>query len=254
MTAPTRSRSQSAARQRARAAATKTAPERLEPAPRKTQPRDTPSRGRTSAAERAYARRAQRTAQGRPEAAAESAPGWRARLAWPRSRASFVLLLMGLLVAGVATTLWLSTQSIADSYRLEEIRNDTAGLAERAERLQREVARDESAFSLAEKAKAQGMVPSGDPAYVVVGPDGGTRVVGEPKAVTAPEPAAPAPPPAPDEAATVPAPVDQAPPAEQPPADEAPADEAAPEEQAAPPPEAEGAAEQGAETPQAGGR
>jgi hypothetical protein len=102
---------------------------------------------------------------------------------------------MGLLATGVAATLWLSTQAIADSYRLEEINQQNALLAERAEQLQRYVTDKESASSLAQAAAELGMVPGGDPARIVVGADGSIKVVGEPKKATAP-----APPPAREEA------------------------------------------------------
>ncbi|WP_205660428.1 hypothetical protein [Amycolatopsis antarctica] len=255
MTAPTRSRTQTGSRPASTGARATTTEQ---PARSGRQQ----SRNRTTAAERAYARRAQRAEQVRrePEAAVGEAgriPALRLRLSRPTSRATFVLMLMGLLVAGVAATLWLTTQSIADSYRLEDVRKDTAGLAERAERLQQDVTREESAFTLADKAKKLGMVPGGDPAHVVVAPDGTTRVVGEPTAATEPAPAAPPAPaaePAPQEdAPPAPAPVDQAPP---PAPEEEPADPAAgqppADQQAAP--GAEPAPDQGAQAPQAGGR
>jgi hypothetical protein len=172
-------------------------PVRTQPQPRRrTQTRGTQTqRGRTTAAERAYARRAQRAEEIRrvaetlpkPEAKRTGLSRFR-----PRSRASFVLVMMGLLAIGVATTLWLSTQAIADSYKLEEIRQTNAGLAEHAEMLQREVTQQDSASALANKAKQLGMVPGGDPARIVVNPDGSTRVVGEPKkaAASASSPAA----------------------------------------------------------------
>ncbi|MER6669778.1 hypothetical protein ABT256_34830 [Amycolatopsis japonica] len=158
------------------------------------------SRGRTSAAERAYARRAQRAdllqrdqRRNRPDAeggAGKEEPRKKLKLRWPRSRASFVLMMMGMLAVGVACTLWLTTQAIADSYRLEQLRTTNAGLAEAKERLQREVAKAESPASLAPKARELGMVPGGDPAHIVVGPDGQSTVVGEPKKAEGEAPAA----------------------------------------------------------------
>jgi hypothetical protein len=118
------------------------------------------------------------------------------------------MLVMGLLVAGVITTLWLSTQAIADSYRLDQAKKAATELSERAEVLQREVAGLESASTLADMARRLGMVPSGDPARLIVGPDGKVSVVGDPKpVVTTPPPSAPAdvppPPVAPDQAPPV---------------------------------------------------
>lgn len=165
--------------------------------PQRRDLRDSDQRGRTTAAQKAYARRAQRTAvvehsDSRPQA--QQGVLSMLRLRMPQSRASFVLLIMSLLSAGVVLTLWLSTQAIADSYRLESIRAETAGLAERAERLQREVARQESAAVLAQKAKALGMVPSGEPARLLVTPHGKPKLFGEPKVVARPRPPAPPPP------------------------------------------------------------
>ena len=112
------------------------------------------------------------------------------RLHRPRSRASFVLIVMALLAAGVATTLLLSTQAIADSYRLEQVRQENADLAERSEQLQQDVTKSEAASSLAERAKALGMVPAGEPAHLVQNPDGTVKVVGDPQQVATPAPAA----------------------------------------------------------------
>jgi hypothetical protein len=205
MTAPAKSRRPAAPATRGRSEAARTSTT-VEPEPQTTQPgKAAPrraSRGRTSAAERAYARRAQRAdllkeREPRPRPKAEPAepkPTFRLRL--PKSRASFVLMMMALLAAGVATTLWLTTQAIADSYRLEQLRTTNANLAETKEQLQRDVAKAESPASLAPAAQQLGMVPGGDPARIVVGPDGKTSLVGEPKKAKADTPAAPVAPPA----------------------------------------------------------
>lgn len=202
MTAPTKSRRRAAApatRQRARTGTTvEQEPETVTPevAPRRA------SRSRTSAAERAYARRAQRAdllqqREPRPEPErlkVTDKTDKKLKIHWPRSRASFVLMMMGLLAVGVACTLWLTTQAIADSYKLEQLRTGNAKLAETKEKLQRDVAKAESPASLAPAAQQLGMVPGGDPARIVVGPDGKTSLVGEPKkakADTQPVPAAP---------------------------------------------------------------
>ena len=144
-----------------------------------TAPRRAPERTRSAAAQRAYARRAQRSGQ-RVEAARE--------VDHSAGRASFVVLIMALLTVGVIATLWLSTQAIADSYRLEEAKRQATELSERAAQLQREVTKGESAPALAERAKQLGMVPAGDAARIVVQPDGSVAVVGEPAPA---QPAAP---------------------------------------------------------------
>jgi hypothetical protein len=208
MSAPTRSRTQrsGAATARARTKTAEVAPEDVpEASPRPAAPSYAPRRGtragRSTAAERAYARRAQRVElmkrEQDPEAAAK--PAAKAKKSkWPSSRASFVLMMMGLLVAGVVATLWLSTQAIADSYRLEQLRGDNAKMAEQVDSLQRDVTKQDSASQLAQRAQALGMVPGGDPARLVVGKDGSITVVGDPQKAkgdppsTQPVPQAPA--------------------------------------------------------------
>ncbi|MEV7044092.1 hypothetical protein [Amycolatopsis sp. NPDC051061] len=206
MTAPTKRRAGGpATRKRAEPARATTVEEPQTTEPGKAAPRRA-SRGRTSAAERAYARRAQRAdllkeREPRPAPKPRRTPDapepkLQLKLRLPKSRASFVLLMMALLAAGVATTLWLTTQAIADSYRLEQLRTTNATLAETKEQLQRDVAKAESPASLAPAAQQLGMVPGGDPARIVVGPDGKTSLVGEPKKAKADTPAVPVAPPA----------------------------------------------------------
>jgi hypothetical protein len=207
MTAPTRSarpnraatrgRSDSTARRRSdtalerrrtarRTAATVTAP--VEAPPVEPQ-RQQPGRARSAAAQRAYARRAHR--EGRP---AERTPraGRDEHRTEDRTagRASFVILIITLLAVGVAGTLWLSTQAIADSYQLDNAKQEADQLAERADQLQRDVTKAESASALAERARAMGMVPAGDPARLVVKPNGRVVVVGEPTRAEKPKPPA----------------------------------------------------------------
>lgn len=148
-----------------------------------TQPeRSTPTRGRSAAAERAYARRAQRAERERstvPTGKAERKPG-------SAGRATFVILVMALLVGGVVATLWFSTQATADAYKLEQAKKDTQGLSVRVAQLRRQVAQQDSAPALGNRAQQLGMVPAGDPAHLVVGPDGSVIVIGTPSAAHAP--------------------------------------------------------------------
>jgi hypothetical protein len=146
-------------------------------------------------ARRAYARRADRLRRlvgARP-----------VRTSAPTGRAQFVLLIMALLAVGLVATLWFSTAATADSYQLQDARAEARALSQQAERLHREVAVAESAPELARRAAGLGMVPVQDPARIVVAPDGGVSVVGEPRAAApparpqAPAPAAPAPAPGP---------------------------------------------------------
>lgn len=144
------------------------------------------SGGRSTAARRAYARRAGRSAAAR-DARGKSRGARLGLQNWPRSRATFVLVLMAFMLCGVVTSLWLSTQAIADSYRLDQLKERNAQLAERAEQLRREVGRLQSPSSLAERAEGLGMVPAGNPARLVVRRDGSVTVVGEPVEATAPK-------------------------------------------------------------------
>ncbi|TCP45399.1 hypothetical protein EV191_11641 [Tamaricihabitans halophyticus] len=170
MTAPTKSPR--------RSTRTRSAPRAPERRKQETAPARTPQRGnrsRSAAAERAYARREQRI--GRSSTARQKA----AVRTGNASRAYFVVLIIGLLATGVAATLYFTTQAIADSYRLETATQEANDLAERAEILQRDVTRKESPAALAEQARELGMVQGGNPARIVVGPDGKAKVVGKPE-------------------------------------------------------------------------
>jgi type II secretory pathway pseudopilin PulG len=113
------------------------------------------------------------------------------------SRATFVVVVMSLLAVGVVTTLWLSTQATAGTYKLEQVRQDVAALGAQVAQARSDVAAGRSPASLAAKARQLGMVPAGVPAHLVVGEDGKVTVVGTPSKVTPPpSPAPPKDPPA----------------------------------------------------------
>ncbi len=141
--------------------------------------------GRSVAGKRAYARRSERTLP--QNRTGQGRVARRGLQNWPKSRATFVIVLMALMLCGVAASLWLSTQAIADSYRLERLKERNAQLVERAEQLRREVGQLQSPASLAERAEGLGMVPAGNPARLVVREDGSLSVVGEPVEAKAPE-------------------------------------------------------------------
>ncbi|MGH3793929.1 MAG: septum formation initiator [Pseudonocardiaceae bacterium] len=184
-------------------------PRSTTPAP--ARPRGTAApRARSAAVQRAYQRRAQRTGVSQTGSQSPAAA----------NRASFVVLVMVLLSAALVATLWLSTAAAADSYRLQHSQDTARDLTEHSEQLGREVASMETAPELARRAVGLGMVPAGDPARLVVGPDGAVAVVGTPKAATEPPPPAQAP------AATTQA--TAAGPASQPPASAQPASAAGP--------------------------
>jgi cell division protein FtsB len=157
-----------------------------------------PQRRRSPAVARAYARRAQRT--GEPS----GGPG-----SVETSRTPFVLLVMALLAVTLVATLWLSTAATADSYHLQSARKVARQLTERSESLSRQVATLETAPELARRARELGMVPAGDAAQLVVQPDGGVILIGQPRRATAPPPppAPPVIPAAPPAPAVLPAPL-----------------------------------------------
>ena len=139
---------------------------------------------RSAAAERAYARRAGRTPGSRPKGAQDRPE----RKSGSASRVSFVVLVMGLLVVGVVTTLWLSTQSTADSLRLAQAQQATQNLAAKVQLLQQQIAQGSSPAEIAKLAQQLGMVPANSLAHIVVGPNGQVTVVGTPSPATSPAP------------------------------------------------------------------
>lgn len=141
-------------------------------------------RRRSAAAERAYARRAQRGAGKRP---AKRGPAV-TRQSAPAPKAPFVVMVMVVLGVGIAAIMWLSTQATADSYRLQDARAEQTRLARQVEQLRREVALAESPLELAAAAAKLGLVPAGDPARLRRLPDGTVEVYGTPSAVQPPPP------------------------------------------------------------------
>ncbi|MEU4839345.1 hypothetical protein [Nocardia testacea] len=141
-------------------------------------------RVKSGAAQRAYARRRQRT--GGPSGAAPAvAP--RSELA---GRGPFVAAILAMFGCGLALTLVLTTRAAEDSYQLSDAREANRVLSDERAALQREVAAADSAPELATRARELGMIPAVDPARLVVAPDGTVTVVGEPKPAQGP----PAPP------------------------------------------------------------
>ncbi len=121
---------------------------------------------------------------------------------------------MVLLGVTLVSTLWLSTAATADSYHLQSARKVARNLTERSETLGREVATLETAPELARRARELGMVPAGDPARLLVRPDGTVVLIGRPRRATAPAPPpVPAAAPAPQAAAPAPPVTATAPPA-----------------------------------------
>ncbi|MGL4306955.1 MAG: hypothetical protein ACRCSF_12490 [Mycobacteriaceae bacterium] len=96
------------------------------------------------------------------------------------SRVPFVVLVIGLLTAGLGLTLWLSTRAAAESYQLTDARNYNQDLSERKEALLRDVELGQSAPELAKQAATLGMIPSKNVPHLVQVADGAWVVVGTP--------------------------------------------------------------------------
>ncbi|MGM1058073.1 hypothetical protein [Saccharothrix sp. Mg75] len=149
--------------------------------PRERALRSVPAeRRRSPAAERAYARRAQRTSPRRGPAVT--------RQPVVAPKAPFVVMVMVVLGVGIAAIMWLSTQATADSYRLQDARAEETRLARQVEQLRQEVALAESPLELAAAAEKLGLLPAGDPARLRQLPDGTVEVYGKPSAVQPPPP------------------------------------------------------------------
>ncbi|MEV6606368.1 MULTISPECIES: septum formation initiator [unclassified Kutzneria] len=140
------------------------------------QPGTRATRGRTTAAQRAYARKASRKKRW-----LRLSPSGLPKLA---PRTPFVLLVMALLAAGVLATLFLSISAVSDSYRLEDAKKKTTDLTSRVEQLKADVAKGESPEVLYDEARKLGMVPAPDPARIKVNQDGSVSVTGSAVAAT----------------------------------------------------------------------
>ncbi|GAA4480341.1 hypothetical protein GCM10023094_26700 [Rhodococcus olei] len=142
---------------------------------------------KSTAAQRAYAKRNQRAAVG-------VAPTPAGRGAF-RARIPFVATIIGLLSVGLAITLLLTTRAAEDSYKLSAAKAHNQELVEKKAALERDFRAANSAPELARKAAALGMIPAKDVARLVVGADGAVTVVGKPTPATGAP--VPVPPPAP---------------------------------------------------------
>ncbi|MQY25564.1 hypothetical protein [Nocardia aurantia] len=131
-------------------------------------------REKSGAAERAYAKRQNRTTR------REKLPPLPARTGSVMSgRIPFVTAILAMLGCGLAATLLLTTRAAEDSYQLGDARRTNRELADEQAALQREVAKDDSAPALADRARELGMIPAKDPVRLVVAPDGSVTVIGK---------------------------------------------------------------------------
>jgi hypothetical protein len=103
-------------------------------------------------------------------------------------RAPFVMLVAGLLVAGLVGLLFLHTQLAEDSFRLHDLQVRAAVLDDKEQALEQRIAFLAAPSRLAAQAHALGMVRSENPAFIRLS-DG--RILGKPKAGVAPPPVVP---------------------------------------------------------------
>lgn len=95
-------------------------------------------------------------------------------------RGPFVVLVLGLVILGTIGLLVLNTVIAADSFRAEQLVQRNAELAVVEQELRRQVTEGLSPQALAEAARELGMVPAGQPGFVLVGPDGSILIQGTP--------------------------------------------------------------------------
>jgi len=93
-------------------------------------------------------------------------------------RVPFALLITGLVVGGLALLLVLNTFSAANELRRHDLATRDASIAAQLQELQNEVADSAAPANLAAAAVALGMVPAGNPAFLVIGRNGKVRVMG----------------------------------------------------------------------------
>jgi len=106
-------------------------------------------------------------------------------------RLPFALLVGGILSAGLVALLLLHTLAAQDAFRLQDLQREQAQLADVEQELSLAQQQQEAPASLAERARALGMVPTGSIAFVKPGHKG--KIVGVVKPAVAPVPVAPAP-------------------------------------------------------------
>jgi cell division protein FtsB len=111
-------------------------------------------------------------------------------------RTPFILLILGLLGFGLVGLLLLNTATASGSFREQALQQQNSDLTLKQQELQRAVGALDTPQALASAAAKLGMVPGGDPAFLVHQPDGQWKVMGNPTPATAP-PVQPAPKPKP---------------------------------------------------------
>lgn len=121
---------------------------------------------------------------------------------WRAPRAPFVMLSLTVVSLGLLALLGLNTVVAQNAFTLDRLERRSAALAADEQRLEREVAAREAPDQVAGRARALGLVPPTDPAFLRLS-DG--VVLGEARPATAPPRPAPKPNPATANAAPKPA-------------------------------------------------
>ena len=106
------------------------------------------------------------------------------------SRAPFVLLVVALLVGTTLGLLILNTVIAVDSLKATSLRAENAERAQEVQRLEQQVVTAGTPAEIARAAEAAGLVPAGPAGYLVLDPDGGAILRGNPEPA---EPSAPTP-------------------------------------------------------------
>ncbi len=109
-------------------------------------------------------------------------------------RKPFAVLVVALLVAGLVLVLLINTANAGASFRQSSLQQRNDELTLRQQQLSQEVDALDTPQSLSSAARRLGMVPGGDPAFLVLLPGGSAKVLGTPAPATEPPP--PPPPPA----------------------------------------------------------
>jgi hypothetical protein len=101
-------------------------------------------------------------------------------------RAPFAVLVFGLLGGGLVLLLGLNTASAANELRRHDLAARDESVAASLVEMRNAVAASAAPQNLARHAAEYGMVPAGNPAFLVVGAAGSVRVLGSPAPATAP--------------------------------------------------------------------
>ena len=99
-------------------------------------------------------------------------------------RVPFAVLVVTLIAGGLGLLLLLNTASAANEVRRHALSAQDAGVAAQLQQLQNEVAASAAPANLAAAAAELGMVPAGNPAFLVVGSNGTVKVMGHPARVS----------------------------------------------------------------------